>query len=101
MSLVDTSSILLTSLERFEKQAHEFDRDDNVVFFCKEVIPFLSQNPTIAILRDKWRSHREYLNHQVQETDVQALLETKETFLEIKKSVNSSNEAIDEKLSLI
>jgi hypothetical protein len=101
MSLVDAPPILLACLERFEKQAHEFDRNHNVVFFCKEVIPFLSQNPAIAILKEKWRSHREYLNHQVQESDAQALLETKEIFLEIKKSVNSSNEAIDEKLSLI
>lgn len=101
MSLVDAPPILLACLERFKKQAHEFDRDDNVVFFCKEVIPFLSQNPTIAILKDSWRSHREFLNHQAQETNAQALLETKATFLEIKKSLNSSNEAINEKLSLI
>lgn len=101
MSLVDAPPILSASLERFEKQAREFGRDDNVVFFCKEVIPFLSQNPTIAILRDRWRSHREFLNHQAQETDAKALLETKETFLEIKKSLSSTNEAINEKLSHI
>ncbi len=101
MSLVNAPPILLACLERFEKQAREFGRDDNVVFFCKEIIPFLSQNPAIAILKDSWRSHREFLNHRAQETDAQALLETKETFLEIKKSLSSPNEATKEKLSFI
>lgn len=102
MSLVDVSPILLACLERFEKQAHKIEtRDEITAFFCKEVIPLLSQNPTIAILRDLWRSHRDLLNHQAQEADAQALLETKQTFLEIKKSINSPNEAIKEKLSFI
>jgi hypothetical protein len=101
MSAVSTSPLLLTCLERFERQAHKLEiRDDVVVSFCKEVIPLLSENPAIVTLRDSWQSHRAFFNHQVQETDAQALLKTKEAFLEIKKSVNSPNEAIKEKLIL-
>ncbi len=102
MSAIATSPLLLTCLERFEKQTQKIEtRDDVVVFFCKEVIPFLSESSTIATLRNSWRSHRIFLNQQVQETDAEALLETKETFLEIKKKLNSSNEAINEKLFII
>ncbi len=102
MSLVDVLPILLACLERFEKQAYELKiREDIVTFFCKEVIPFLSQNSMIAILKDSWRFYCKSLNHQTQQIEAQALLETKETFLEIKKSLNSSNEAIEEKLSVI
>lgn len=102
MSAVSPSPLLLTCLERFERQSHKIEiRDDVVVSFCQEIIPFLSEISSIATLRDSWQSHCAFLNYQAQETDAQALLETKEIFLEIKKSIDSPNEAIQEKLSFI
>ena len=94
---------LLTCLERFENQAHSITNDDHCTeLFCKEIIPFLEQNPSIDLLKKQWRQHRAYLNQKVEETSAQALLEIKATYQEIKKALlNSDNSWISQKIALI
>ena len=95
--------LLLTCLERFENQAHSITNDDHCTeLFCREIIPFLEQNPSIDFLKQQWRQHCAYLNQKVEETSAQALLEIKETYQEIKKALlNSDNSWINQKIALI
>lgn len=103
MSAVSASPLLLTCLERFEKQSREIlNRDVVVGLFCREIIPFLAKNSIIDVLKNDWRSCHEILSREIRETEALALLETKETFQEIKKILgNVSNPVIEEKMSLI
>lgn len=95
--------LLLTCLERFEKQAHSITNDDHSTeLFCKEVIPFLEQNPSIDLLKQQWRQHRAYLQQKIEETSAQALLEIRETYQELKKALlNSDDSWINQKITLI
>lgn len=95
--------LLLNCLERFENQVRNIINDNRCIeFFCKEIIPFLEENPTINPLRQFWREHRARLNQQVEETSAQALLETTETYQELKKVLlNSDDTRIHQKTALI
>src|SRR5262245_23218 len=103
MSLLVNPQLLLTCLERFENQAHNIINDGQCAeLFCREIIPFLEENPIIDALRKQWRQHFAYFNQKVEETSTQALLETTETYQELKKALlDSDNPWICQKITLI
>jgi hypothetical protein len=97
------SLLLLNCLERFEKQSKEITNSAKLIeLFCEQVIPFLIEHPLIDNLRKIWSLKRDQMDQRIQETEAKALEETKETFVEVKKTIRKpTNEKITAKLALI
>lgn len=103
---VDQSLLLLTCLERFEKQSNEIkNRNELVELFCTQVIPLLTGNSLLDALRKHWAREQDRMNSRVAKTEAKALEEIKATADEIRVALGDPgtcpNETILEKVALI
>lgn len=102
-AIPNQSLVLLTCLERFEKQVEvTASRAELVGLFCRQIIPLLSEHNLIDDLREYWLLRRTQINQKIQELEEKALEEVKGTFVQVREAIgNKTDKRILVKLSLI
>ncbi|HEY2809926.1 MAG TPA: hypothetical protein VGJ00_00830 [Rhabdochlamydiaceae bacterium] len=92
--------VLLKSIDRYEQQIEDCQtRDDLIILFCTQIIPFLQTNTLLEPLTNEWLEKYLELAKEAEFCEKEALDEVKSVFSHVVEVLKKPKKLIKEKVT--